>query len=166
MVEKLEFPHCEKLFSQIQQRFVLVEQVAAYKYQHQLPVYVPRVETKIISELKAAALAQQLDEQSVKPLIVFLMNISVQRQEALIKTWTQSNITKHTADNLENSLRPQIKTLTLDILKQIKQASGELKVEHRTALEKVMTKNIHPDNMSDSNKAQLLNLLLNIKESI
>lgn len=166
MVQETDFPHCRKIFSDIQKRFELAEQVAAYKHKYQMPIYAPNVESKIIAELESAALALNFEQNSVTPFILFLMAISVQRQEALFKIWADTNNTNLETPDLEHTLRPEIKALTLNILKQIKSAKDELKAENKLALEKIMTRNIHPDNMSDSNKAQLLNLLFNIKESI
>lgn len=160
----MKLKHSHKLFTKIQQRFMLAEQVATYKYHHQLPIYVPKVEQRILAELKPQAIQLKLDEKSIADFMTLLMQVSVKLQENLIKIWeTQSNI-KPEIQDLDQTLRPQIKLLTIEISQEIKLAIPELKAENKKQLNEMMMAEINVAHVSTQSKTLLLDALLNIKE--
>ncbi len=160
----MNLKHSYKLFTKIQQRFVLAEQVAAYKYHHKLPIYVPEIEQRILVELKSQTIILQLDDKATANFIALLMQTSVKLQENLMKTWeTQSNI-KPEIQDLDKTLRPQIKLLTIEILQEIKLAIPELKAENKKQLNEMMMAEINVAHVSTQSKTLLLDALLNIKE--
>lgn len=160
----MNLKHSYKLFTKIQQRFMLAEQVAAYKYHHQLPIYVPEIEKKILTELKSQAITLQLDDKTTARFIALLMQTSVKLQENLTIFWkTQPNI-KLEIQDLDKKLRPQIKQLTIEILQEIMLAIPELKAENKKQLNEMMMAEINVAHVSAQSKTLLLNALLNIKE--
>jgi len=160
----MKLKHSYKIFNNIQQRFALSKQVAAYKHHHNLPVYAPEIEYKILIELKTLAVALQLDEKSVAKFIILLMHISVKLQENLIKYWkSHPNINLEIQD-LHKTLRPQIKSVTMQTLQEIKLAIPELTTKNKNQLDKMVASQITCPDVSRKSKSQLLNALLNIKE--
>ena len=164
MVKKTNFHCSDRLFSKIHQRFVLSQHIAAYKHQHKLPVKVPSVELGIITELKSEAAKLLLDGPSVENFIILLMKISITLQEDLIQSWESKSNATNMIQNLEETLRPQIKTLTIEILRDIKSARHELKKENKAQLEAVMARNIKIERLSSQNKELILHELLTIKD--
>src|SRR5689334_489440 len=157
-----EIKESKKLFNLLEARFALMEQVALYKYLHQMPIYVPSTEEKILLNAKSEAIKRGLSIPAIQQCIQLQMQVAVLIQQQWHNKWQQEDKTPTQGLDLETQLRPQISQLTQNIIEQIAHAKPELIQErNRPALTQAIEQIIKVPYVSREQKHDLLQSLVN-----
>jgi chorismate mutase-like protein len=156
----------ELLFKLIQQRLVLMEQVALYKYEHELPIYVPEQEQKILENVKAQAIKLGLPVKETKEFVNLQMRLAVLLQNRYHLEWRKNGEYKQEATfDLDTQIRPQLSALTTQILEQVVKAKAELAdPELMPLMVSKIEKQIDNPYVSSAQKQELLLSLLELSK--
>lgn len=115
-----------ELFHLMNKRFILMEEVALYKYLHHLPITHPEVENKLLLSVKKDAQDFALPVKETQKCMQLQMKLAVTIQEKWHEKWRKNDLKTERAPDLDNVLRPQISYLTHAIVEQIAASKDEL----------------------------------------
>lgn len=125
-------PQLSRLSKLIVERLSLMEDVAAYKWAHKLPVEDKARETNVIAAGQAAAVALGLAPESVAPFLQAQMEAAKTVQKAKINSWRRGRKRppKRIPD-LAKDLRPAISTATDALMRQLALARPQLEAKEQ-----------------------------------
>lgn len=162
-----EIPQSKALFRLISQRLSLMQQVALYKYQHQLPLYVPEVEKNILEKVKLDAFNLGLPVEEVQETIQVQMRIAVAIQYQWHQFWKEKGLPNDVMiPDLGSVLRPEMSRLTAEILEHIVKAKIELQNPTlHEVLSEQMDEIVDVPFVTDSQREALLNSLIAVAKA-
>lgn len=126
MVNSQPLTESNHLFTLINERCLLMQSVAHYKYVHQLEIFVPGVEHKILETVAQDAKSVGLPAKPMQDAIQLQMQIGVAIQKQWIEKWRAGEKPHEPPTDLDTVLRPALKKLTHDIVVQTAKAKPEL----------------------------------------
>jgi len=126
------YQRCEDSIGQvldvIDARLALMPGVAAYKWQHHLPVADPPRERVVIEQAVSAGHALGFAAAPLRALFAFQIALARARQEALQAHWRRRGFDAPAVpSDLQSSLRPQLDALTLRLLRSLYRAAPVLR---------------------------------------
>ncbi|WP_262692916.1 gamma subclass chorismate mutase AroQ [Kordiimonas aestuarii] len=116
----------DNLSAAIADRLQVMEQVAHYKWLHNIPVEAPARETEVIKATVEKAAALGLDEQAARRAVTAQMEAARTVQRRLIISWKAGSPPRGRAPDLKDDIRPRINRLTTDFLSALKSAQPAL----------------------------------------
>lgn len=161
-----EISHSKALFSLIAMRLSLMHQVTLYKYQHQLPIYVPEFEQKILEKVKIEAINFGLPVAQTQESIQVQMRIAVAIQQQWHQYWKEKGLPLEELNlDLDNVLRPEMSRLMVEIIKHIAKAKKELSNPNiRSLLSGLIAEIVDVPFVTDLQRETLLNSLIDIAQ--
>ena len=116
----------DSLASTMAARLQVMEDVAHYKWAHDVAVDAPKREAGVIAATVEKALAIGLDRAVATRAVTAQMAAAKQRQRRLIAVWTAGTPPAGNAPDLTRDIRPRINRLTVDFLAALKSAQPAL----------------------------------------
>lgn len=166
MVNSQPLTESNQLFSLINERCQLMQSVAHYKYVHQLALFVPSVEHKILETVAQDAKSVGLPENEMQAAIQLQMRIGVTIQEQWVEKWRSGEKLPEQIIDLERKLRPTLKKLTHDIVLQTAKAKPSLAdPQLREQLTDAIKQQIQAPLVTDEQKLALLGSLVDVAQS-
>lgn len=127
-------PQLDRLGDLIVERLSLMEDVAAYKWVHKLPVEDKAREKAVIAAGQKAAAALGLAPKSISPFLHAQMDAAKAVQKAKIDRWRKRRANPpRTAPDLAKDLRPAISAVTDALLRQLAIARPQLETGTQVA---------------------------------
>jgi cyclohexadienyl dehydratase len=123
-----------ELFTLVQKRLSMMQQVALYKYVHQLPLVNPEVERKILQQVKEDAKRYSLAIKETEHAIQVQMQVAVVVQKEWHDNWKKNGLTTQAVPDLDKEIRPELTRITHAIVEQLAAAREELSDLHRLSL--------------------------------
>lgn len=163
MVNGQPLTESNRLFSLINERCLLMQSVAHYKYVHHLEIFVPGVEQKILETVAKDARSVGLPEQKMQDAIQLQMQIGVKLQKQWVAKWQAGEKPSSPLVDLDSVLRPTLKRLTHDIVLQTAKAKPELADPHLTVqLTAAIKQQIQAPLVTEEQKRALLTTLMDV----
>lgn len=127
LMAKEEIRASEHLFWLIHQRLALMQQVALYKYQHQLPIYVSKMEKNVLMKVSQDATRLMLPVPETVYCFELQLQIARHIQQDWHQYWKTKGLPAHkSSPDIDKVLRPEIARLTTAIIEQLPKAIDEL----------------------------------------
>jgi|GEM_PF-3154850 chorismate mutase len=153
------------LFKIMNQRLVQMEAVAAYKYLHHLPSFIPGREHKILAIVRAKAQQQGLNVAATQNFIRLQMRIAVQVQNQWHQQWRKDGFDDTQLNTLDIYIPPDMKPLTLDIVEQLVKVLPLInQCAYHATLRHYLGQEIQAPYVTDAQKEQLYESLLKISK--
>ncbi len=151
------------LFSLINQRLILMQQVAHYKYIHQQPLFVSAVEQNILQIVGDDAKAAGIDVVKMQNAIQLQMQMGVKVQQAWTDEWQTGIKPVAPLIELDTQLRPALAKITHEIVLQTAKAKAELAdPANHASLTNQINRLIEARFVTESDKQLLLQSLLDV----
>lgn len=110
--------YCEALYAHIQQRLALMDEVAAYKWQHGLPIEDRAREARILRDVSTQALAHYVEEESGKHFFLEQIRAAKEIQTYWFEKWRGGDPPPKARD-LATRLRPEITRIGSAIIDEL-----------------------------------------------
>lgn len=166
MVNSQPLTESNQLFSLINERCQLMQSVAHYKYVHQLALFVPGVERKILETVAQDAKSVGLPEKEMQAAIQLQMQMGVIIQQQWVEKWQRGEKLPALIVDLESELRPALKKLTHDIVIQTAKAKPVLADPQLSAqLANAIKQQIQAPFVTDEQKLTLIASLMDVAKS-
>ncbi|WP_413723134.1 chorismate mutase [Sodalis sp. RH23] len=159
-VSTVTVPH---LSSAINQRLLVMKDVAGYKAEHHLPVEDLARERKVVASAQEDALAQGLDPQSVLPFIQAQMDVAKAIQYRYLADWLSSpepSWQPRSLDEVRGAIADQDKVI-LNSIGQRLLAGGFSEADKAE-----MYNLLHAPHLSDADRHRLVDALVKIKRRL
>lgn len=163
LILNTQYSASEKLFTLIEKRLHLMQPIAFYKFQHQLPVYDPKIEKQNMTIVLNQIDNEILSFKAVQKFLETLVKISRKIQKNWLKCFQAAP-----GELLQNVdlklLREEVGLLTTQIVKQIYHALPELQnQESYVALSQLIEEKVQNDFITKEDKILLLQRLVACK---
>ena len=151
------------LFSLINERLSLMQQVAHYKFVHQQAIFVPAVEQKILIKVGEDAKMAGVDVGKMQAAMQLQMQMGVKVQKAWTHEWQTGAKPSVPPKDLDSTIRPTLAKITHEIVVQTAKATSELaEPANEAALSALINERIQVRFVTESEKQSLLQSLLDV----
>ena len=147
------------VFQQMQDRLLLMKDVAAWKHARQAPVVDAEREQQVLEATVRQASELGIDATSARQLFSLQIRLAVRVQESLISSWRSGTAPPHDVRDLASQLRPQLDRLGSGLLRSIYVALPELQRADFAARYERYAKLVEGPGLTDADRSELTNAL-------
>jgi cyclohexadienyl dehydratase len=153
------------VFQLMQDRLLLMQDVAAWKYARNAPVVDAARERQVLEATVQQASELGIDAASARQLFSLQIRLAVRVQESLIATWRSGSPAPQAVRDLSSELRPQLDHLGAALLHSIYLALPEFRREDFAARYGRYAQLLHVPGLTDSDRSDSTNALGSLRSS-
>lgn len=147
------------VFQLMQDRLLLMKEVAAWKHARNAPVVDAAREQQVLEATVQQASELGIDAASARRLFSLQIRLAVRVQESLISSWRSGTAPSQDVRDLSSQLRPQLDRLGTELLLSIYLALPEFQRADFAARSARYAKIVEAPGLTDSDRSELTNAL-------
>ena len=147
------------VFQLMQDRLLLMKDVAAWKHARNAPVVDPQRERQVLEATVRQASELGIDDASARRLFSLQIRLAVRVQESWISSWRSGSAAPPQPRDLSGELRPQLDRLGVELLRSVYLALPEFQRADFAARHGRYAKIVEAPGLAESDRAELTNAL-------